>query len=353
MAPSLVAVPPAPSEKPVSPDDSDLNFKGYILPVQKVLISPKVSGIILKLYVHEGCRVRKGDVLAELEDVDYRADYQRAQSYLEETRQRLAEIEGSQSKDVGQAQADLERAQIEATQLQSDFLRVRELYLKDNAVSKLEYETAQSRYREAQQQARSLEFALARLRLSLDKRLVAARAQVDEAVADVVKTRWKLENCEVRAPSEGTILKKNAEEGNLVNPVAFNDTFSLCELANLSQLEVELTIKERDIHRVRPGQKCKIRTEAFPERSYDGILARFMPVASRLLSAIAVRVRINVPKDEEGVYLRPDMTAMVSFLPERATAGPPIADKPSPSVPRALGAPAASGSAHLAIHTSG
>ena len=72
-------------------------------------------------------------------------------------------------------------------------------------------------------------------------------------------------------PIDGTILKKNAEEGNLVNPIAMNGSFSLCDLADLSDLEVELTIEERDISKVAVGQKCKVRTEAYPDRIYEGV----------------------------------------------------------------------------------
>ena len=133
----------------------------------------------------------------------------------------------------------------------------------------------------------------------------------------------------VRAPSSGTILKKNAEEGNLVNPVAFNDTFSLCELANLSELEVELAIQERDIGKIKPGQRCKVRTEAFPDRIYDGVVSRLMPVANRSQSAIPIRVKIAVPHEEEGIYPKPEMIAVVSFLGDAAVARLDEAEKAS------------------------
>ncbi len=109
-------------------------------------------------------------------------------------------------------------------------------------------------------------------------------------------------------------MKKNAEEGNLVNPIAMNGSFSLCDLADLSDLEVELTIEERDISKVAAGQKCKVRTEAYPERIYEGVVSRLMPIADRNKAAIPVRVKVTVPREEEGIYLKPDMTAMVSFL---------------------------------------
>jgi multidrug resistance efflux pump len=130
----------------------------------------------------------------------------------------------------------------------------------------------------------------------------------------LAKAEWRLGNCIIRAPISGTILKKNAEEGNIVNPIAFNGSFSLCDMADLSDLEVDLTIQERDISKVFKGQKCKVRAEAFPDRVYDGYVSRLMPIADRAKGAIPVRVKVTVPAEEEGVYLKPEMGALVSFL---------------------------------------
>ena len=52
------------------------------------------------------------------------------------------------------------------------------------------------------------------------ERIDVARAQVGQAAAELAKAEWRLSNCIIRAPVSGTILKKNAEEGNIVNPVA-------------------------------------------------------------------------------------------------------------------------------------
>ena len=62
------------------------------------------------------------------------------------------------------------------------------------------------------------------------------------------------------------------------------------------------------------GQLCQVRPEAFPERVYEGQVSRLMPTADRAKSAIPVRVKLKVPKEEEGVYLKPEMGAVVSFL---------------------------------------
>jgi multidrug resistance efflux pump len=235
---------------------------------------------------------------------------------LEAARQRLAEIEAMRPREIGQAKAELDRAKPELLQSKNDFARASELYVKHKALSQADYDLAESKYRSADQHVKSLEFGLDLLTSSRGKKVAAAEAEVLEAEADVRKARWRLDNCRICAPINGTILKKNAEEGNLVNPIAMNGSFSLCDLADLSDLEVELTIEERDISKVTVGQKCKVRTEAYPDRIYEGVVSRLMPIADRNKAAIPVRVKVTVPREEEGIYLKPDMTAIVSFLKE-------------------------------------
>lgn len=306
---------PAPSAAPTaSSGNIVLDSKGYIVPVRQILVSPKVSGMIVKSYIQEGRRVTKGDVLAQLEDVDYQADCRRAQATLELARHRLSEIETSRPKEVGAAEAELAEARAQLVQTSSEFERCKELIKSRTAISQQEFELAESKHLAQQQRVKRLEYALQLMESSRLKRIAAAQAEVQQAEAELAKAQWRLENCTIRAPITGTILKKNAEEGNIVNPIAFNGSFSLCDLADLSDLEVELTIQERDIAKIRVNQKCQVRAEAFPDRVYDGVVSRLMPIADRAKGAIPVRVKVTVPREEEGVYLKPEMGALVSFL---------------------------------------
>jgi HlyD family secretion protein len=93
-------------------------------------------------------------------------------------------------------------------------------------------------------------------------------------------------------------------------------------MADLSDLEVDLTIQERDIANIVVGQKCTVVPEAFQNNKafrarhptgYDGEVSRLMPIADRAKGAIPVRVKVVVPREEEGVYLKPDMGVIVSF----------------------------------------
>ena len=225
----------------------------------------------------------------------------------------------------------MERAKAELVQLKADFERSRDLYFKQKAISQLDYELAESKYRSADQRVRSLEFALGLLESSRGKKVAAAEAEVRAGRGRPGQSPMAIGQLQDPRPIDGTILKKNAEEGNLVNPIAMNGSFSLCDLADLSDLEVELTIEERDISKVVLGQKCKVRTEAYPDRIYEGVVSRLMPIADRNKAAIPVRVKVTVPREEEGVYLKPDMTAMVSFLKDPSTPGNVPAKKSMPN----------------------
>src|SRR5262249_28601082 len=165
--------------------------------------------------------------------------------------------------------------------------------------------------------------------------------------ADLDDAEKQLFNCDIRAPVTGTVLTKKAEFGNYVNPVGFNVSASLCEMADLRAVEIELDVQERDLplvvpprkvklssgtrlvvgavgglDLVTPGQKVTVMPEAFQRdavftgkypHGYLAEVSRLMPTANRAKGAVPVRVKVTVPEAEAGLYLKPDMGALVSF----------------------------------------
>jgi HlyD family secretion protein len=312
--------------------DLVLESKGYIIPAKQVLISPKVNGMIMELGIVEGQRVTQGEVLARLEDTDYQADHARAVAALEVAKQRHKELQGFRPEEIDQARAELSEAKAQLQQYEDDWKRAATLS-EAKALSTEVRDAAQSRLKATEQRVRRLSLAVALIEKGpREERQLAAEAEMRQAEAELAKAQWKLDNCTIRAPISGTILRKNSEEGNIVNPIAFNGSYSLCEMADLSDLEVELNIQERDISKVFPGQKCKIRAEAFPDRVYDGVVSRLMPIADRAKGAVPVRVKIDIPREEEGVYLKPEMGAVVAFFAVPPTAKNP--DKATSSAPQ-------------------
>ncbi len=154
---------------------------------------------------------------------------------------------------------------------------------------------------------------------SRQKRIEALHRDWEAAKARVKTAQWRLDNCEIKAPLTGIILSKKAEKFNLINPVVGGVSTSLCEMADLSDLEIELEIEERDIAKVEIGMECVIKTDAYPNRPYEGYVHRIMPIATRGKGILPVRIRIMVPKDEkQAEFLKPEMNSLVSIRSKKS-----------------------------------
>jgi RND family efflux transporter MFP subunit len=143
--------------------------------------------------------------------------------------------------------------------------------------------------------------------------IAAALAKVEIAKAEVGIAELRLDGCTVRAPASGTVLVKRAEVGTRLDPrgaTLVNAT--VCELADLQALDVEVFIPEQDIPRVEKGQRCSARSRAYPRVVYRGRVTRFLPVADRAKGCIAVRVRLELPDGDD--QLRPDLGMTVKFF---------------------------------------
>lgn len=313
------AAAPATAETPkpaAAPGATALEAKGYIIPAHQIQVSPiEVAGLVKELFIEEGKRVAKGEVLAVLDRTSFNADVLDAKATLAGTQARLLELErGYRKEEKEQATAEYNESLEMLNNARLNLKRAVEL--RGTGLSAQEYDTAQSTFKSMEQRVQRLKAAMEMMELGPRvEKIAAAKAEVAAATARLQKAEWRLDNCTIRAPLAGTILKKSAEVGNLVNPLAFAaSSGSLCELADLSDLEVELDITERDVSKVAKGMRCTIRAEAYPARVYEGVVDRLMPIANRAKGAVPVRVKVTVPKGEEGVYLKPEMGAVVSFL---------------------------------------
>lgn len=301
----------------IAPGTIVLESKGYIIPEQQILVSPQVSGRVIELNFEAGQQVKAGDILAVLDSTEYKADHARAIAQVAAAQERLQESQrGNRPDEIRQATAELAEAKTQLEQARRTFERRRELFAQ-KIVTPQDLEDAESEFNALGKRVEKLT-AVAQLMIDgpREERKKIAEAELRAAEAELVRSQWRLDNTIIPAPISGTILKKNAELGNLVNPIAFNGSFSLCDIADLSKLEVELDIQERDISKVKTNQKCRVRADAFPERFYDGYVSRLMPIANRAKGAVPVRVRVAVPMAEQGQYLKPEMGAIVTFFAE-------------------------------------
>jgi multidrug resistance efflux pump len=315
-----------------------LQVKGYVIPISLVQVSPKVGGQLIWINPNfaEGEKFKEGDELARLEKIEYQAEYDQALATWTAAKQRLEETRRSQPEEIKQAEAEIDEQKQNAIQLRLDVDRNRRM---GTALASREMEQTKYSYEATLARIKRLEASLRMLKEGRQSfRLEASEQEAKQAKAQFDRAKWRYDNTTIRAPINGTILTKKAELGNMVNPSAFSSgiSASLCEMADLTKLEIDLSIQERDIASVKVGQPCVIMPEAYSSdkeflarhpQGYKGRVYRLMPTADRAKGAIPVRVRIDageIPDSEAGQYLRPELGAIVMFkkfeTPEPSTA---------------------------------
>jgi multidrug resistance efflux pump len=302
-----------------------LEARGYIIAAHQIQLSPQVGGEIVWLDPNfkEGAIYQKGAKLAEIDPVIYAAQLKSARANLAVAQTNLQQVEkGSTLKDIEAMEAQVKNlaAKLEMSELDEKFNRAAGL---GAARSDMEKSIVQVKIDKAGLESQKQ--TLAKMKLSLNEQRLVNKAQVDRAQADVQQAEKQLKNCTIIAPTTGIVLSKKAELGGYVNPLAFGAAGYLCEMADLCDLEVDLSIQERDIDKVFSGQDCVVRPDAFAKSDtfkqkhpdgYRGRVSRLMPVADRSKGAVSVRVAIDraqVPPEEAGFFLRPDMSVLVWF----------------------------------------
>jgi HlyD family secretion protein len=310
-----------------SSGDVVLEAKGYIIPVHQIQVSPKVSGMLTWVdpRLEEGQFFKEGEPLARIEDVNYRADFVHAKYALASAEQRYQQSLCNRPEEIEQSKADLAESEANLEQLKLEMQRSTRL-LGTPALAAKDFEQDKYAYAAMNRHVERLKASLKLMEQGPRKEVQdAAKADVEAAKADLEKAKWNLDNCEIRARVSGIILKKSAERGNIVNPSAFSNgiSSSLCDMADLLDLEVDLKIQERDIAKVVKGMPCTAMPEAYQSdaaflkihpKGYTGNVSRVMPTGDRGTGAVPVRVKLDIPKDEAGVYLKPDMSVIVEFL---------------------------------------
>jgi RND family efflux transporter MFP subunit len=279
-SPTPVRVVYAVRSEPGSPSASGpvLAGSGYVVTGEKYIsIGVRVPGRIDEYYVDESERVTAGQPLVRLDDRDYRAALARAEAAL----------------GVAVATVDLRRKEL---------ARMRNLRREDVA----------------SQAALDVK----------ENELRVAEAQVAQARAELEQARVNLDYTVLRAPSDGVILAKLKEVGEIAVPGGFAGSGDLIRMANLEDLRAEVDVNESDLSRVHLGQPAEVVPDAFPESRYAAKVVKLYPQVNRQKGTLKVEVRILEPDEQ----LRPDMSVRIHFLAE---ARPAQEGRPLVLVPRA------------------
>lgn len=253
-----------------------ITANGYVVARTRASVSSRISGRLASLAVEEGSVVRRNQVLAVLENADYEAA--------------LAQAEA----DSVRVDAQVKEAEATRDQLRRDLARSRELL---------------ARNLEPKRTVEDLESQLA----GAEARVGVQRAQVAASRASIAYARANLENTYIRAPFDGTVLRKDAEVGEVVAPVATGGGLTrgaVVTMADLKTLEVEVDVNEAYIAQIRDDQPARIVLDAYPSASFSGTVRQIVPTADRQKATVQVKVSIT----DRDPRILPEMGARVEFL---------------------------------------
>jgi RND family efflux transporter MFP subunit len=259
-----------------------LNASGYVVAQRKAAVSSKSTGRLAFLGVEEGSRVKKGQVLASLENEDLIASRDQA------------------SAQVKQAEADLGTARAEAVDAGLQYRRYNTLVTQD-LIAKQDFDTADARDKKSQ------------------AGVAAAQARIKVAQAGLANAQAALEYTYIRAPFDGVVTTKYAEVGEVVAPfgAAVNARAAVVTMADLKSLMVEVDVAESNLDKVRLGQPCEISLDAIPDRRFTGEVHMIVPTADRTKATVLTKVKF-LEKDDR---ILPEMSAKVAFLSQALDPG--------------------------------
>jgi HlyD family secretion protein len=278
---------------------------GKVTPITKVEVKSKASGIVKRLLVDAGDKVKKGQLLAQL-------DKEEIEAQVEQSR---AAVEASEA-NLKSSEADFERAKVDAEG--PDVPLLKRAYdravgmAKQGVVSTSALEDAQKNY----------ELALNKQNVSkaqvtvLRAKIAQSQGQLSRDRANLKQLEEQLSYTDIQSPIDGVVLSRDVEMGDAVSSILVlgSSATLVMTLGDTSQVYVKGKVDESDIGKVYLGQPARIKVESFKDKTFNGVVTKISPmgVEKDNVTTFEVRVSINNPGGE----LKAEMTANAEIILE-------------------------------------
>ena len=258
---------------------------GKIEPLTKVEVKSKASGIVEKLLVDAGDRVRAGQVLAELDKEQLQAAVGEAQANLEAAEAGKQAAEASYQKNIVDAQGP------DVPFLKSDMERAQTSY-KQGLIALNAMQDAEKNY----------QLALNR-QVSAERNVLVSKAGVAEADAQIAQSKAALENAQenleyatIESPIDGEVLSRDVEVGDAVSSILVlgSQATLVMTLGDTSEVYVKGQVDESDIGKVYLGQPARIVVESFKDRKFQGRVTKIAPLGEEKDNVTTFEVRVSI-----------------------------------------------------------
>ena len=303
---------------------------GNLNAVILVQVGSQVSGQVKELFADFNTIVKKNQVIARIDPEIFEAKVTQAKADVDSAQATVAnqiaqvekgkaDIENARAA-LAEAKANTAKAQVTVLDSNRDLERKTELF-KRELIAKSDLDSAQATYDSAvalleaakakeQSLNAAIQSVVAQLRV-LDAQLLSARAQVDQKKALLVQAQADLEHTTIRAPVNGVVVSRQVDVGQTVAaslqaPVLF----TIAE--DLTKMQVEVSVDEADIGRVRLEDRTTFTVDAFSGQTFTGTVAQIRKAAQVVQNVVTYTVVVAV--DNPGGRLLPGMTANVKMI---------------------------------------
>jgi HlyD family secretion protein len=258
---------------------------GKIEPLTKVEVKSKASGIVERLFVDAGDRVKTGQVLAQLDKEQLQAAVGEAQANLEAAEAGKQAAEASYQKNIVDAQGP------DVPFLKSDMERAQTSY-KQGLIALNAMQDAEKNY----------QLALNR-QVSAQRNVLVSKAGVAEADAQIAQSKAALENANenlqyatIASPIDGEVLSRDVEVGDAVSSILVlgSQATLVMTLGDTSEVYVKGQVDESDIGKVYLGQPARIVVESFKDRAFQGRVTKIAPLGEEKDNVTTFEVRVSI-----------------------------------------------------------
>jgi HlyD family secretion protein len=250
-----------------------IESSGKLRPLTEVKVGTQVSGRVVNVHVDFNDRVKKGQLLAEIDPRLFGAQVSQAQGQL------------------GSARAQLERARASRRSAEVQLKRTRELSA-ENIASGSELELAENAFNVAEAD------------------VAAANAQVSRLDAELDSASTTLAYTKIYSPIDGIIIDRQVDPGQTVAST-FSAPVLFVIARDLAEMQVLADIDEADVGKIKEGMPARVRVDAFPDQSFAGTVTQIRYSPTEVQGVVTYAAVLDVKNDQ--LSLRPGMTAVVSI----------------------------------------
>lgn len=279
-----------------------VSSSGTVNPVSQVSVGSQVSGQIKEMHADFNTEVKKGQLIARIDPESFEYKVRQASADVEAARASVLNAQAN----VAAVMANVSKARLDADNAQRDLLRKQDLLAK-NFISQAEFENTRN---VAGTLAESLKVAQAQAEVARAQ-VGSAQAVVRQREAALAQAKVDLERTEIRSPVDGVVIKRSVDVGQTVAAsLQAPELFIIAR--NLQDMQVEASIDEADIARVRSGQAVTFTIDAFPGRSFEGRVGQIRKAAVSAQNVVTYTVVVGFANP--GSTLLPGMTANVRIV---------------------------------------